>query len=170
MKGGIRGVAHAGVCVPSLEEAVAWYTGVLGLVLLSPPAELRGPAIEKDMGEMIPGVELRAAILGFEEDGDGVVELLEYPKHAAEPRSGEIQLTEHGVSHLGLLCDDIEATRRDLEARGVEFLTAGIASLAGLRTTWLRDPWGLVYILMEKSDTSLPYYSQWKSRLRESGR
>ena len=165
MKSGIRGMAHAGVCVPDLEEAVAWYTDVLGMVLLSPPAEVRGPAIEQDMGEMIPGVELRAAILGFEEDGDRVVELLEYPKHPGRPHRDEIHLTDHGISHLGLVCDDIEVTRRELEEQGVRFLTSGIARLAGLRTTWFRDPWGLVYILIEKSDESLPYYLQWKSKL-----
>ena len=60
-----------------------------------------------------------------------------------------------------MLCDDIDATRTELEARGVEFLTTGIADVAGLRTTWCRDPWGTVIILMEKRDDSLPYWGQW---------
>ena len=55
-----------------------------------------------------------------------------------------------------MLCDDIDATRTELEARGVEFLTTEIADVAGLRTTWCHDPWGTVIILMEKSEDALP--------------
>jgi hypothetical protein len=43
----------------------------------------------------------------------------------------------------------------------VEFLTTGIADVAGLRTTWCSDPWGTVIILMEKSEDALPYWGQW---------
>ncbi len=77
----------------------------------------------------------------------------------AEPRA-DWSLTDHGLSHVGLVCDDIQSTRAHLEDRGVTFLTSGVARVAGLRTTWFRDPYGIVYILMEKSDPSLSYYSQ----------
>ena len=60
-----------------------------------------------------------------------------------------------------MLCDDIEATRAELEAGGVQFLTTGIADVAGLRTTWCHDPWGTVIILMEKRDGALSYWGQW---------
>ena len=60
-----------------------------------------------------------------------------------------------------MLCDDIDATRAELEDRGVEFLTTGMAHVAGLRTTWCNDPWGTVIILMEKSEDALPYWGQW---------
>ena len=60
-----------------------------------------------------------------------------------------------------MLCDDIGATRAELESRGVEFLTAGIADVAGLQTTWCHDPWGTVIILMEKSKDAHPYWGQW---------
>ena len=55
-----------------------------------------------------------------------------------------------------MLCDDIGATRAELETRGVEFLTTGIADVAGLRTTWCRDPWGTVIILLEKRGRASP--------------
>jgi methylmalonyl-CoA/ethylmalonyl-CoA epimerase len=59
-----------------------------------------------------------------------------------------------------MVCDDLTATRAELERRGVMFLTKGIADVAGLRTTWCRDPWGTVIILMEKRDASRAYWSQ----------
>ena len=61
-------------------------------------------------------------------------------------------MTKIGITHVGMVCDDIAATRAELEGRGVEFLTSGIADVAGLKTTWCRDPWGTVIILLEKSE------------------
>ena len=65
------------------------------------------------------------------------------------------------ITHVGMVCDDIATTRSELESRGVDFLTEGIADVAGLRTTWCRDPWGTVIILMEKREESRPYWGQW---------
>jgi catechol 2,3-dioxygenase-like lactoylglutathione lyase family enzyme len=157
----ICGLAHTGVCVPNLAEAVQWYTQTLGLVLLSPPARIEGAAIENDMAEMIPGVVLSAAILGVRDGGDRVLEVIEYPVHPGRPKRDGWSLTDHGLSHVGLVCDDIAATRAELEARGVRFLTRGIAEIAGLQTTWFEDPYGNVFILMEKSAERLPYFRQW---------
>ena len=70
-------------------------------------------------------------------------------------------LTDHGLTHVALVCTDIDATRAELEARGVEFLVAGIADVARLRTTWFTDPFGVVFILIEKSRPERPYYAQW---------
>jgi catechol 2,3-dioxygenase-like lactoylglutathione lyase family enzyme len=157
----ISGLAHTGLCVPNLEAAVRWYTETLGLVLLSPPARIEGPAIEEDMGEMLPGVVLKGAILGTADSGDRVLELLEYPKHPGRSKAEGWSLADHGFSHVGLLCDDIAATRAHLEARGVRFLTQRIARISGLETTWFEDPYGNVFILMEKSAKQLPYFRQW---------
>jgi len=156
----ITGVAHTGVCVPNVDEAVAWYTQVLGLQLIAGPALLEGETIEQDMGELVPGIALKAAILGFDDSGDRVLEVIEYPKTPGRPRAADASITDHGFSHVGLICDDIAKTRAELEARGVQFLTKGIASIAGLKTTWFRDRYGLVYILMEKGVTAKPYYQQ----------
>ena len=156
----ITGVAHTAVCVPDVEAAVAWYGSVLGLEVLSPPYLVEGPEIERDMGELVPGVRLKGAIVGFRDSGDRVLEVLEYPGLAGRERGPDASLTDHGLTHVGLLCDDIAATRDALEAKGVTFLTSGIAGIVGLRTTWFRDPWGVIFILIEKGDPSRPYYRQ----------
>ena len=104
---------------------------------------------------------VHAAIVGFGQD-DRVIELIEYPAaDVAPPDPGRPVVTRVGITHIGMLCDDIGATRTELESRGVEFLTAGIADVAGLRTTWCRDPWGTVIILMEKRADARPYWGQW---------
>jgi catechol 2,3-dioxygenase-like lactoylglutathione lyase family enzyme len=153
----VAGVAHTGVCVPDVEAAVAWYRDTLGMRVLSPPYLMTGPAIEADMGALIPGVALKAAIVGFDRS-DHVLELIEYPGFESAPAGRA--LTDHGISHIGLVCDDLDATRARLEAKGVRFLTPGTAGIAGLRTAWFEDPYGTVFILMQKGDPDQPYWRQ----------
>jgi catechol 2,3-dioxygenase-like lactoylglutathione lyase family enzyme len=158
------GFAHTAVCVVDVDEAARWYSEVLGLRVLSPPYEMAGEAIERDMGELLPSpVVVRAAIIGLGAD-DRVLELIEYPE-ASVPASQHARpvITRPGLTHVGLVCDDIESTREALEKRGVSFLTSGIADVAGLRTTWFHDPWGTVFILLEKRLQDRPYWGQYKA-------
>jgi catechol 2,3-dioxygenase-like lactoylglutathione lyase family enzyme len=157
----ITGIAHSAVCVPDVEAAVAWYRDVLGMEVLSPPYEMSGGAIERDMGELVPApVAVKAAIVGFADDGDRVLEVIEYPTAPGRPRPEDAAMTDHGLTHVGLICDDVEATRAALEAKGVRFLTSGIAGLVGVRTTWFVDPYGVVFILVEKRHPDRPYFRQ----------
>jgi len=157
----ITGLAHAAVCVPDIDAGVAWYSDALGCRVLSPPYRMEGDAIDRDMRELVPSpVVVTAAIVGFGLGlSDHVIELVEYP--VASVASSEPSVVHTGLTHVGLVCDDIDATRAELEGRGVEFLTTGIAEIAGLRTTWFRDPWAAVFILMEKRrDPARPYWGQ----------
>jgi catechol 2,3-dioxygenase-like lactoylglutathione lyase family enzyme len=159
----ITGLAHTGVCVPDCEAAVAFYRDVLGLRVLSPPYVMSGNAIRDDMGELVPDPTMKAAILGFGTDGDRVLEVIEYLNVEGAPDDQEAAraLTDHGLSHVGLVCEDIDATRAELEGKGVRFLVSGVADVAKVRTTWFVDPWGVVFILVEKSRPDRPYFSQW---------
>jgi catechol 2,3-dioxygenase-like lactoylglutathione lyase family enzyme len=156
------GFAHAAICVADVEEATRWYSDVLGLQVLSPPYEMTGEAIERDMGELLPSpVVVKAAIVGLGDD-DHVLELIEYPRCPVPARRQAPPVITHpGLTHVGLVCDDVASTRRELEARGVEFLTSGIAEVAGLSTTWFQDPWGTVLILVEKRFEDRPYWRQY---------
>jgi predicted enzyme related to lactoylglutathione lyase len=155
----ITGLAHTGVCVPDCEAAVAFYRDVLGLRVLSPPYVMSGNAIRDDMGELVADPTMKAAIVGLPGDGDRVLEVIEYLN--ADGAGSERALTDHGLSHVGLVCEDLDATRADLEGKGVRFLVSGIADVARVRTTWFVDPWGVVFILVEKSRPERPYFSQY---------
>jgi catechol 2,3-dioxygenase-like lactoylglutathione lyase family enzyme len=157
----LTGFAHTAVCVPDVDAAVRWYSDVLGLRVLSPPYTMEGPQIEDDMGELVPSpVVVKAAIVGFGAD-DRVIELIEYPAAGVAPVGpARPSVMRVGITHVGMLCDDLVATRSELEQRGVQFLTAGIADVAGLKTTWCHDPWGTVIILLEKRHGGRPYWGQ----------
>jgi len=157
----ITGVAHTAVCVPDVEAEAAWYESVLGLTVLSPPYLVEGDAIECDMGELVPSpVAVKAAILGFPDGGDRVLEVIEYPRAPGRPRPPDASVVDNGFTHVGLVCDDIVATRAELEGK-VWFLTRGMAEIVGLRTKWFADPHGLVFILLEKRDPENPYFAQY---------
>jgi catechol 2,3-dioxygenase-like lactoylglutathione lyase family enzyme len=159
-RGVITGIAHSAVCVADVDAATRWYADVLGLTILSPPYRMDGPQIDADMGELVARpVVVKAAILGTGPD-DRVLEVIEYPDAPGRSQRDDAAVTDHGLTHIGLLCDDIEATRADLESKGVQFLTAGIASVANVRTTWFVDPWGVVFILVEKRHPDRPYWNQ----------
>jgi catechol 2,3-dioxygenase-like lactoylglutathione lyase family enzyme len=160
----LTGLAHTAICVPDVEAAVHWYSDVLGLRVLSPPYTIRGSQIERDMGELVPPpVVVTAAIVGFGKD-DRVIELIEYPAAGIGPAGpANPTVARFGLTHVGMVCDDIEATRSELEARGVAFLTTGNADVAGLKTTWCHDPWGNVIILMQKLAEVRPYWGQHSS-------
>ena len=157
----LTGLAHSAICVPDVEAATRWYADVLGLRVLSPPYRMEGEQIERDMGKLVPSpVVVTASIVGFAED-DRVLELIEYPSARVAPAgSDRPSVTKVGITHIGMVCEDIAATRAELEARGVEFLTTEIADVAGLKTTWCHDPWGTVIILLEKSREARPYWGQ----------
>jgi len=74
----ITGLAHSGVCVPDCEAAVAFYRDVLGMRVLSPPYVMAGDAIRDDMGQLVSDPTMKAAIVGFDDDGDRVLEVIEY--------------------------------------------------------------------------------------------
>lgn len=146
----ITGIAHTALHVPDVDAAVAWYRDVLGMTVLSPPYRMEGDEITRDMGELVPApVAVKAAIVGLDDGSDRVVEVIEYPSIDAAPPA-PAAVTRLGYTHIGLLCDDVRATRAELEARGVRFLVADVADVAGVRTTWFADPWENVFILVEK--------------------
>jgi len=158
----ITGLAHTALCVADVEAAVGWYHDVLGLAVLSPPYRMEGPDIERDMGALVPSpVAVKAAILGVPDDSDRVIEVIEYPNAPGRVRSADATVIDYGFTHVALLCDDVAATRADLEAKGVRFLVDGVAEVAGLRTTWIADPWDNVLILVEKvRQPDRPYFKQ----------
>jgi catechol 2,3-dioxygenase-like lactoylglutathione lyase family enzyme len=158
----LRGLAHTAVRVADVDAAVEWYRDVLGMTVLSPPYRMEGDAITRDMGELVPApVVVKAAIVGVDGESDRVLEVIEYPEVACAAPP-EPSVTQLGFTHVGLVCDDVVATRAELEARGVRFLVASVAEVAGLVTTWFTDPWNNVFILVEKvRRPDRPYFRQY---------
>jgi catechol 2,3-dioxygenase-like lactoylglutathione lyase family enzyme len=95
------GVHHVSICVRAVDEAVAFYTGVLGLTPLPRP----------DFG--VPGAWLDA--------GGEQVHLIEGATAASTPAG----------AHFALRVDDLAAAVDDVRAHGVQVDTVGRVPGAG---------------------------------------
>jgi catechol 2,3-dioxygenase-like lactoylglutathione lyase family enzyme len=113
------------------------------------------------MGELLDDPAMKAAIVGFGDDGDRVLEVIEYLRAGGGDGRRSAGLADPGLRHVGLICDDLDETRKSLQDKGVRFLVDGIADIAGVRTTWFADPWGVVFILVEKRKPERPYFAQY---------
>ncbi|MHB1504156.1 MAG: VOC family protein [Acidimicrobiales bacterium] len=109
-------IMHASVNVAGrLEEARAFYEGVLGLSLADRP-EVPG----------IPGYFLKA--------GDAQVHLV-----GAPPSGGPIDPT---AAHVCIGVDDIEAAAAELESRAVPYVRGSQGPGGAVTQIWIADPAG----------------------------
>jgi methylmalonyl-CoA epimerase len=95
----IKGVAHIGLVVKSIEQARAFYSSALGL----------------DASSIEDGPEMRVSMV----DANGVMlELLE-PVGSEGTLAKFLERRGEGIHHICLEVDDIEAEIRSLEGQGV---------------------------------------------------
>jgi catechol 2,3-dioxygenase-like lactoylglutathione lyase family enzyme len=144
----MNGVHHIGITVADLDAAIDFYHGVLGLEIISEPSPVfDAPELGPAVG--VPGAALRQVCLAT--DG-AVVELLEYARPPS-PVEAPLPQNARGAQHVAFRVDDIEARKRELETKGVNFLSAvnvvddGV--LAGWRWVYFTDPDGNALELVE---------------------
>jgi catechol 2,3-dioxygenase-like lactoylglutathione lyase family enzyme len=144
----IVGVHHTGIIVKNLDRSIYFYHDLLGLQFQNEPSPwFVGDDLARGVG--VPGASLRQVCLTA---GDAVVELIEYGNRPAD-NDEPIQQNYLGAMHVALRVDDAAATKRDLEAQGVTFLSevnvVDEGVLAGWRWVYLHDPDGITVELVE---------------------
>jgi catechol 2,3-dioxygenase-like lactoylglutathione lyase family enzyme len=148
----VIGVHHIGITVADLDVAIDFYRDVLGLEIVSEPSPLfdapdLGPAVG------VPGAALRQVCLAT---GPAVVELLEY-RSPPSPVDAPLAQNALGAQHVAFRVDDIEATKGELESKGVTFLSdvnvVDDGVLAGWRWVYFTDPDGNALELVEVAYT-----------------
>ena len=154
----MRGLHHVGITVKDLEASISFYHDVLGLPFSNEPSPwFDGQELGAAVG--VPGAALRQVSLLL---GDTTLELLEYsspPSDTKEP----LKSNSLGASHVAFLVDDIEATKTELEAKGIEFYSpinvVDDGVLAGWRWVYFQDPDGYPLELVE-----VAYYNESERR------
>lgn len=114
---------HVNIVTANLERSLAFYVGLLGLEQTF-VAELTGEWIAALSG--LPGASARCAFCATP-GGETRLELLEYraPSGAALPENSLAHT--HGIRHLALAVDDLDAWYARLTAAGVRFVSAPVA-------------------------------------------
>ena len=143
---GLRGTDHVGLTVPDLEQALEFFTTVLGC------AEIyrMGPFVDEGTwfaDEL--GLDPRAHIpvMAMLRCGSGSnLELFQY--EAPDQRQQLPRMSDWGGHHLAFYVDDMDAAIATLREHGVDILgqvKEGLGPEAGPGTAWVfcHTPWGL---------------------------
>ncbi|MGV8872812.1 MAG: VOC family protein [Rhodococcus sp. (in: high G+C Gram-positive bacteria)] len=143
----ILGFHHTGISTPDLDRLQAFYVDHLGFSVA-------------DGGQWEKGREDLDAIVGFDDSvarfvmlwtGNTHLELFEYTNPIPRPADPELRACDHGITHICLDIEDVDAEYERLKAAGVEFTTPPI-TVFGVRTTYGKDPDGNILEFQEVLD------------------
>jgi catechol 2,3-dioxygenase-like lactoylglutathione lyase family enzyme len=138
----ITGIHHAGITVSDLDRSIDFYTGVLGLELLTEPSERRCSAHLDQMVE-ISGAEMRGVLLRV---GNTAVELHEYSAPES-PNDEPLPANALGAQHVAFEVEDLAAEMDRIAALGIGFATPinviDGGPFTGIRAVFLHDPDGI---------------------------
>jgi len=148
---GLRGTDHIGLTVPDLDQAVTFFTRVLGCTLMY----RMGPFVDSgtwfaDELELHPKARIPA--MALLRCGSGVnLELFQY--EAPDQRRTLPRMSDWGGHHLAFYVDDIDIAVDALKAHDIALIgqiKPGIGPEAGPGTAWVffRSPWGLALELV----------------------
>ena len=163
-RGGVAvlGIHHAGIVVSDLDRAIDFYTGVLGLRLMtepSPPAS--GPRMDRVWN--LTGARVRAsALLQKQAPARSKCTSSRRPEW-----TGPTPMPSHaiGAQHVAFQSEDLAAEKAAIESRGGVFTTdvhlVESGPFEGLKTAFLLDPDGVRIEFVE--------VSYWRDEERRAG-
>ncbi len=141
---GLRGADHLGITVPNLEEAIEFFTNVIGCEYIYYGGETSDdPTFMVERLNVHPQASNRYCFLRC---GNGYnLELFEYksPDQVREPPKN----SDIGGHHIALYVDDIHEAVKHLRAHGVNVfgdpMTITEGPSAGATWVYFLAPWGL---------------------------
>ena len=139
---GVAGVLHTGLSVSDLDRSIAFYRDCLGLELIA-QWDSQQEYLRTVVG--FPDADMRIALLRLPGPAGAAghhIELLEY----RVPRGvrGDARTCNPGNGHVAFMVEDLDATYRELSAKGVRFKSAPVdithGRNRGARAVYLFDP------------------------------
>ncbi len=135
----ITGVNHTSFTVSNLDKAVAFFRDVLGAAVLSVADR------PKDFSERVTGVRGARLSIGYVELGEHKIELIQYLE--GQGTTLDVSTNNVGSGHICFNVDDARALQRDLQARGVKFVSEPmeipIGTNKGGFATYFKGPDGI---------------------------
>ncbi len=138
----IKGLHHAALAVPDMQQALDFYCGVLGFEVVM-DVDLPGGVMEAPFGIEQAGCKVRMI-----HKGGTQIELFEFEhSEAGDPAR---PVNREGITHIALASDDVPGDYASLTAAGVAFNTP-VQGDSPSRWAYGRDPFGNVIELLEAS-------------------
>ncbi len=150
----IGGVHHSGISTPDIARLIAFYRDVIGFELCYEMA-LDQPNAQADAMLEMEGTTVKMAMM---RTGSSYIELLQFDTPAGAPRGAGWKLADHGINHLCLMVDDIDAEYARLSAAGMHFHAPPVHSSRPTTVCYGRDPDGNRIELMQFKDMSVPFH------------
>lgn len=149
---GLRGTEHVAFTVPDLEQAVTFFTEVLGCEYFYPIGPFRDPdgTWFEDNLDLHPRSEIPRACLLRCGHGSNF-EIFEY--EAPDQRREMPKMSDWGGVHLAFYVDEMEAAVAYLEAEGIRVLGGakdgmGVEAGEGSSFAHFLSPWGMLLELI----------------------
>ncbi len=122
---------HAAISVKDMEKAIAFYQDVIGM------EKVFDRTFDAPLAKLI-GVEGTEARVVHMKMGEAMVELFDY-KHpkGREPRPDH-QQSDFGLTHIGFMVEDFQATLQHLIDNGVELLGEPVEFRPGVFVAYFR--------------------------------
>jgi catechol 2,3-dioxygenase-like lactoylglutathione lyase family enzyme len=153
-------IDHFGVTVPDLEEAVEFFTEVLGAEdwYREGPSEEAGDTMWREL-RVHPRASVRLAMLKL--GSTTTLELLEYTLPPGEETTAPPRNSDHSAAHIGLRVRDVDAAAAYLrDVPGVEVLEGPVTveggGSDGLKWVYFTTPWGSMMELVQLPDGMVP--------------
>ena len=136
------GLHHFNLIVSDKEKTKAFYNGVLGLEIAL-ETEIEDAEFSRGVG--LPNTKVLATFFKLPANS-GMIETFQYVNPKGQPIPATTKANDGGWQHICFQVDDIEETRKELEGKGVKFLStpATIAAdhpyFAGVRFCYFLGP------------------------------
>lgn len=138
----ILGLHHAAIAVKNLEEAVAFYCGVVGFDVVMEAALPSGIGVMADALGLADS-EFKVRMI---KKGNSCIEMFEFAK--ALPGDSQRPANKLGITHIALASDCIEDDYEMLSENGVVF-NAPLFGAPPSRFAYGRDPFDNIIELLE---------------------
>jgi catechol 2,3-dioxygenase-like lactoylglutathione lyase family enzyme len=142
----IKGFHHVGVSVADIDRSIAFYRDLLGMEQACPVFPFEGPLYEQIMA--LPQPQGRMCVMA---KNGLMLELFEFARPEPAPQDPDYPVADRGLTHFGVVVDDIEAAYATLTAAGVRFHAPVLQFPGGMKALYGRDPDGNVFELLEPS-------------------
>ena len=151
----IGGVHHTGISTPDIVRSIAFYRDLMGFELCY-EMSLDQATDQVDAMLEMKGVTAKMAMM---KTGSSYIELLQFDTPAGNPPGPGWTLADHGINHLCLMVDDVDAEYARLSAAGMQFHAPPVHN-TGRPTVacYGRDPDGNRIELIQVTDVSVPFH------------
>lgn len=144
----INGTHHVSLSTADMDGFIGFYTGLLGLPLLSDSVMPPGTPLFDAFAKIVGAPDPRVRVAQF---GGGNLRLEVFQYASPDPVHGpEVWPWHVGIRHIAFDVTDIDAEYARLSAAGVTFLSEPQSlELVGLRSVYFRDPEGNILEFQE---------------------